>query len=233
MSQRSDVAKYDPTTPDAALIDACRDIESDDFEAAFAELYRRYRDRVYSIGYRMTGNAVDAMDVVQDSFRVLFQKIGSFRADSKFTTWLYRLVVNCSIDHKRRESTRTQRVSASLSLVDPTNEPVDPTDDPVACANSHELEQHVHAALGRLTPKLRAVLVLRYLEGLSYEELADTLQVQLGTIKSRLARAHVALERVLATSLPDYDYPYDGLEDGFTDEHSTGSDGDLAEGGVA
>jgi DNA-directed RNA polymerase specialized sigma24 family protein len=65
----------DPETPDRELIEACRDVQDDRFEAAFEELYRRYRDRVYSIAYRITGSATDAMDVVQESFRVLFLKI--------------------------------------------------------------------------------------------------------------------------------------------------------------
>ena len=93
----------DPQTPDRELIEACQDVQDDRFEAAFEELYRRYRDRVYSIAYRITGSTTDAMDVVQESFRVLFLKISTFRFDARFSTWLFRIVVNCSIDLKRRE----------------------------------------------------------------------------------------------------------------------------------
>ncbi|MEO0480032.1 MAG: sigma-70 family RNA polymerase sigma factor [Planctomycetota bacterium] len=192
---------------DEELTKICADVQSDAFEDAFAELYRRYRDRVYAIAYRMTGQSVDAMDVVQECFRVLFQKLGSFRADAKFSTWLYRLVVNCSIDHNRRETARTTRVPASLEQFDHGAEPADQSVDPLQSAADSELGEHVHRALGRLSDKLRSVLVLRYLEGLSYDQLAETLEIQLGTVKSRLARAHVALEQILEGSLPAHDYP--------------------------
>lgn len=201
------VTVYDHSTDEHALIEACRDIQRDDFDDAFAELYRRYRDRVYSIAFRMTGNAVDAMDVVQDSFRVLFLKIDSFRFDAKFSTWLFRIVVNCSIDMQRRESARSHGRTTSLGAIDAHQEPSDDTPDPADLASSSELGAHVHRALARLSPKLRAVLVLRYLEGMSYEQLAETLQIQLGTVKSRLARAHMALEGLLSGTLDAFGYP--------------------------
>jgi RNA polymerase sigma-70 factor (ECF subfamily) len=155
----------------------------------------------------MTGSANDAMDVVQDAFRVLFLKISTFRFDAQFSTWLFRIVVNCSIDHRRRERLKSNARGISLSAVESFAEPVDEGEDPAASAESAELGEQVHAALQRLSPKLRAVMVLRYLEGLSYEELADTLQIQLGTVKSRLARAHVALEQILAGKLAAFGYP--------------------------
>ncbi len=193
-------------TPERTLIEACQDVESDRFDTAFEELFSRYRNRVYSIAYRMCGNAVDAMDVVQDSFRVLFLKIGSFRFDSRFSTWLFRIVVNCSIDHKRRERVRSAVNSTSLSLLESRLEPATEEESPIEFAESTELGEHVHRALDRLSPKLRAVLVLRYLEGMSYEQLAETLEVQLGTVKSRLARAHLAIEGILAGSLDRFGY---------------------------
>jgi len=197
---------------DQQLIELCRRVEDDRFELAFEELYARYRDRVYSIAYRMTGTTTDALDVVQDSFRVLFLKISSFRFDSQFCTCLFRIVVNCSIYFHRRAKARSQRRGVSLTLVESGSEPSDEAPDPVARAEAAELGAHVHAALQRMSPKLRAVLVLRYLEGLSYEELADALQIQLGTVKSRLARAHVAPESLLSGSLAQFGYP--GATDG-------------------
>lgn len=198
-----------PVAPDQELVEACRDVQDERFEAAFEELYRRYRDRVYSIAYRMTGSATDAMDVVQDAFRVLFLKISTFRFDAQFSTWLFRIVVNCSIDHRRRERQKSRRAGVSLSALDAHCEPADEGEDPAACAETSELGEHVQASLQRLSPKLRAVMVLRYLEGLSYEELAETLQIQLGTVKSRLARAHIALEQVLAGKLEELGYTPD------------------------
>lgn len=188
----------DAQTPDRELIEACRDVQDDRFEAAFEELYRRYRDRVYSIAYRITGSTTDAMDVVQESFRVLFLKISTFRFDARFSTWLFRIVVNCSIDLRRRERQRSGRQGQSIQNLHEGTEPADESRDPLASAETSELGEQVQSAIARLSPKLRAILVLRYLEGLSYDEIAETLEVQLGTVKSRLARAHLAIEQVLA-----------------------------------
>jgi RNA polymerase sigma-70 factor (ECF subfamily) len=197
----------DPETPDRELIEACRDVQDDRFEAAFEELYRRYRDRVYSIAYRITGSATDAMDVVQESFRVLFLKISTFRFDARFSTWLFRIVVNCSIDLRRRERQRAGRLEQSLQSLHDGTEPADQGKDPLASAETSELGEQVQSAIARLSPKLRAILVLRYLEGLSYDEIAETLEVQLGTVKSRLARAHLAIEQVLAGKVSSLGIP--------------------------
>lgn len=190
--------------PDHDLVRACLDPDDDRFEAAFGELYDRYRDRVFSIAYRMLGTTSDAMDVAQESFSLLFRKLSSFRFDSKFSTWLFRLVVNCCVDHRRREASRPAS-SLSENSVDTETE----SGDPVAAAESSELEDHVQESLQRLSPKLRAVLILRYIEGQSYDELSQSLEISLGTVKSRLARAHLAFENVLDGTLASFDYPFD------------------------
>jgi RNA polymerase sigma-70 factor (ECF subfamily) len=205
--------------PDLDLVRACRNVNDEDFEAAFEDLYLRYRDRVYSIAYRMTGRASDAMDVVQDSFAMVFRKLSTFRFDSLFSTWLFRLVVNCSIDYRRRERTRSKPFAPAVVSLCVNDEPSDPTSNPVADAESSEFDRHIHSTLQRLSPKLRAVLVLRYLEGQSYEELAATLELSLGTVKSRLARAHVAMEQVLrgtlaAHGMTEHDNGVAGPEEG-------------------
>jgi RNA polymerase sigma-70 factor (ECF subfamily) len=185
--------------PDCALIEACRNPAGDGFEAAFEELFLRYRDRVYSIAFRITGSAVDAMDVVQESFGLVFRKLDSFRAGSLFSTWLFRIVVNCSIDLKRRERARAWQRDR---LETATEAAIDPDKGPEARASTHEIGGQVQAAIQLLSPKLRVILALRYLEGMSYDELAATLTVSLGTVKSRLARAHLALERVVREQFP-------------------------------
>lgn len=195
-----------PQDPEHALVRACQDSDPDKALNAFEALYQRHKDRVYAIAYRMTGSAPDAMDVAQDAFCLMFRKIGSFRFDAKFGTWLIRLTVNCCIDHKRRERARPTRNWASLTNLEDATEPVDPGDGPQSFAEEGELGEHVQTSLQRLSPKLRAVLVLRYLEGLSYEELSETLEISLGTVKSRLARAHIALERVLSGTLGPFGY---------------------------
>lgn len=185
--------------PDTELVAACRHPEHEGFEAAFEQLYLKYRDRVYSIAFRVSGSAADAMDIVQEAFSLVFRKLDSFRSNSLFSTWLFRIVVNCSIDLKRREhSRRFWRSDQELG----GEEPADPSVGPVGKAETSELALQVQEAIQELSPKLRAILALRYLEEMSYEDLAVTLGLSMGTVKSRLARAHIALERVLHESYP-------------------------------
>jgi RNA polymerase sigma-70 factor (ECF subfamily) len=189
--------------PDAELVLACRNPLDDGFEGAFEKLFLRYRDRAYSIAYRVTGSAVDAMDAVQESFGLVFRKLGGFRSDSLFSTWLFRIVVNCSIDQRRREQAKGMVTGETAELA--MGEAVSEGAGPDAMAAATEVGSDVQQALGKLSPKLRAVLALRYLEAMSYEELAQTLEVSLGTVKSRLARAHLALERVIREQFPQLD----------------------------
>ena len=204
------------TDPDLALVTRCCDPNSDEFEAAFEALYTRYRDRVYSMAYRITGNATDAMDVVQEAFSLLFRKISGFRGEALFSTWLFRIVVNCAIDARRQKRSGIRGRTASLdagSLAEPVQTGVD---GPTEVAEHHELGDHLHVSLQRLSPKLRAILVLRYLEHQSYEQLAATLEMSMGTVKSRLARAHVALEQVLHGTLEPFGFSQ-GAEDADSD----------------
>ncbi|GAB4142259.1 MAG: RNA polymerase sigma factor RpoE [Planctomycetota bacterium] len=181
--------------PDADLVAALRRPENEGFEQAFEALYLKYRDRVYSVAFRICGSAADAMDALQEAFSLVFRKLHLFRADSLFSTWLFRIVVNCSIDLRRKG----RRLVDAPGLVE---EPQDDSAGPLASAESSEFSDQMQQAIGMLSPKLRAILALRYLEDMTYEELAATLDLSMGTVKSRLARAHLALERVLLTSFP-------------------------------
>ncbi len=190
--------------PDRDLVKACQNPGSEDFEPAFSALYEKYRDRVFNIAWRVTGDPVEAMDVCQETFTMLLRKISSFHFDSKFSSWLYRIVVNSSIDSKRKSGSRRRREvefphfqdeDRPFSLEDPASQA--PEEEVV----QKEREEIVQGAIQKLSPKLRAVVVLRYVQGLSYEEVATILQVSLGTVKSRLARAHLALNRSLAPLL--------------------------------
>lgn len=189
--------------PDLVLVRACQEADPDRAEAAFEALYQRYRDRVYSIAHRITGRSADAMDVLQEAFSLLFRKIGGFRSDALFSTWLFRIVVNCSVDHVRQKRQRHGRWGHSLEELE--DGPAHDANGPMASAVTREVGEQVQACIARLSPKLRAVLALRHLEGLSYEELAATLNLSMGTVKSRLARAHAALEDVLRRHLPGYE----------------------------
>lgn len=190
--------------PDADLIAACRDPNGEGFEQAFGQLFDRYRDRVYAIAYRVLGHAGDALDVTQESFALVFRKLALFRGGSLFSTWLFRIVVNCSIDFRRKSAPkralRFQPTDETAAAAVPDDRP-GPGDRAVASEVSSQVQQ----AMGELSPKLRAILALRYLEDMSYEELAVTLGLSLGTVKSRLARAHLALEIVVKTRFPQLD----------------------------
>jgi RNA polymerase sigma-70 factor (ECF subfamily) len=193
--------------PDKDLVLACQAGDLRALDGDFRRLYDRYRDRVYNVCFRITGSATDALDASQETFGILFRKIGEFRFQSRFSSWVYRIAVNASIDLKRRSSSR--RVG-SLEAFQEEGEVhdggrFDISDDegegPGAAASRHELELEIQRAIDRLSPKLRAITVLRYVEHLSYGEISETLQISLGTVKSRLARAHEALDRELAPVL--------------------------------
>jgi RNA polymerase sigma-70 factor, ECF subfamily len=173
------------------------------FESAFEELFNKYRDRVYSIAFRITGSAVDAMDVLQDSFSLVFRKLQTFRGGSLFSTWLFRIVVNCGIDQRRRNQQRP--VSSLQMTTEVSHEPIDQMPSPGDRAEATELGGQVQEAISLLSPKLRVILALRYLEDMTYEDLAATLGLSLGTVKSRLARAHLALENLVRTRFPHLD----------------------------
>lgn len=194
------------TDPDRELVLACQETRPSGFEGAFRDLYDLYKDRVYNVCYRITGNPADALDASQETFGILFRKVAEFRFESRFSSWVYRIAVNASIDLKRRASVKR---SASLDALQGRNaedghqlELTDETGEaPMAAASRHELEAEIQRAITRLSPKMRAITVLRYLESLSYEEISESLGVSLGTVKSRLSRAHDALDRELTPVL--------------------------------
>ena len=192
--------------PDASLVEACQAQTVSGLEGPFRTLYNQYKDRVYNVCYRVTGNATDALDASQETFGILFRKIGGFRFQSRFSSWVYRIAINASIDLKRRQNPRRL---ASLEAITSSEENEgtrfdleDPTADlPAEVASRRELESEVQRAISRLSPKLRSITVLRYIESLSYDEIAESLDISLGTVKSRLSRAHAAMDRELTPVL--------------------------------
>lgn len=193
--------------PDRDLVLACQTAAPRGLDGPFRDLYEQYKDRVYNVCYRITGNATDALDAAQETFGILFRKIGEFRFESRFSSWVYRIAVNASIDLRRRAGSRW--VASLDALRDEGSRREhrrhDPADEraesPVRAAGRQEFEAEVQRAILRLSPKMRAITVLRYVEGLSYDEIAESLQISLGTVKSRLARAHRALDRELTPVL--------------------------------
>jgi RNA polymerase sigma-70 factor (ECF subfamily) len=167
---------------------------------ALGQLFDRHQRRVFNVAWRVLGDRVLAEDVVQEVFTRLPRVAKGFRGDASLTSWLYRVTVNRAIDRRRREARRPARRFGDTPIeIEGSGLPgrARPT-SPEGEARAHERAERVQAALLTLSPKLRAVAVLRYVEGLSYEELAEAIGCSLGTIKSRLNRAHTALAAALA-----------------------------------
>jgi RNA polymerase sigma-70 factor (ECF subfamily) len=169
------------------LIDACR---SGDREA-FGCLFEIHSKRIFSIARRLSGDNSVAMDIVQDTFLKLFSSIGNFRGESEFEAWIYRLAVNRCIDNLRR----TRRY---IPMADAFPGALFASADSFADLVRAELQHRVRWAVERLSPDQRTVVVLRYTDGLSYDEIAAALGCSPGTVASRLNRAHKVLHRRLA-----------------------------------
>lgn len=161
-------------------------------QEAFRVLFETYKDRVYSIALRYSGDRAMAMDIAQDTFLKLMSAIREYRGEAQFETWLFRMVVNRCLDHHRRGRRLMPIVTGLIDLVSTTGETV------LHHLLRTEFETSVQAAVGKLVPEQRIVIVLRYTEGLSYEQIAEILGCTTGTVGSRLNRAHKALERRLA-----------------------------------
>jgi RNA polymerase sigma-70 factor (ECF subfamily) len=159
---------------------------------AFRALFEKYKDMVYSVALRYSGDAAVAQDIAQDTFLKLYSTIGSFRGDANFDSWLYRLVVNSCFDLKRKTRRLTPLVDEALSVLRTPDLSV--LDEVLRS----ELSAHVRSVVEGLAPDQRMVVVLRYTQGLSYDEIAAILGCAPGTIASRLNRAHKILARRLA-----------------------------------
>jgi RNA polymerase sigma-70 factor (ECF subfamily) len=171
------------------VIEACQRGEDE----AFGVLFEAYQDRVYSIALRFSGDRATALDIAQETFLKLFSRIRDFRWEASFDSWLYRLVVNSCLDHQRR---RRRLVPFLEGLVDVFR--TAPDESALQGLLRAETRDHVRQVIGKLPPGLRMVVVLRYTEGLPYEEIAEILGCPPGTVASRLNRAHKLLERRLA-----------------------------------
>jgi RNA polymerase sigma-70 factor (ECF subfamily) len=162
----------------AQVVAGCRNQEP----AAQRSLVLATQDQVYRLLFRLVGQQ-DAEDVAQLVYLQVFQRIGQFRGDSSFTTWLYRLTVNEAMRHLRRERSRRKRL---LSL--------EPKDDRSHRGDREEARELLARALEKLAPELRAVFLLREVERLPYSEIAAALEIPMGTVASRLNRAREELQ---------------------------------------
>lgn len=164
---------------------------------ALAILVDRHKDLVYRVAMQITKNSDDASDVLQDAFLKVYDSINAFRQESAFETWLYRIVVNLSIDAVKKRK-RQQESMASLSGVSDVHQSRDAQQDPTRQAERNELQEWVTQAVNSLSIKHRSVVILHELEGLSHPQIAEILDCSEGTVRSRLHYARKKLRVLLA-----------------------------------
>src|SRR5215203_2181568 len=174
---------------DGRVIEACQQGD----RAAFQLLFETYKDKVFSIAvYSSGGDRALADDVTQQIFLKLFTAIRQFRGDSEFTTWVYRLVVNACLDERRRRR-RLLPWGETVAMRSPGDKK--PQEKQYARL---EVAEAVRAAIGELKPKFRLPILLKYIEGLSYDEIASVMGCSKGTVASRLNRGHSQLAKRLS-----------------------------------
>ena len=162
---------------------------------AFETLVTAYEKTVYNLALRMVGNPQDAEDMTQEAFLKAYNSLDSFRGDSKFSVWLYRIVSNVCLDHLRKKNRRS---TVSLSVEDDEGEEIqldipDTALSPEAMLEQKLTREAVRRGLQSLDEDARQILLLREIQGLSYEEIAQALSLESGTVKSRIFRARKKL----------------------------------------
>lgn len=188
---------------DSALLEGLRAGE----ETAYEALIQRFEQPIFNIVSRLLDDPADAADVVQEVFLKVFRNVASFRGESSIKTWIYRIAVN-EARNQRRWFSRHRRQEVNLEIDEPgdglkgyRNWLPDPGRSPFELTLDHETQVLIETALAEVNPKFRAALVLREIEGLSYEEVGEILEISLGTVKSRILRGRDALKKHLAGRL--------------------------------
>ena len=164
---------------------------------AFETLVRLYEKRVFALAVRMCGSREDAAEASQEAFLAAWQGLAFFRGESSFSTWLYRLTSNACVDLLRREGRHRAAAGPSLDDEEAGLDVPDQTLSPQDEAERRELREAIDRGLEALTPEHRQVLVLREMHQLSYDEIADVLSLDVGTVKSRISRARKQLRNFL------------------------------------
>ena len=179
-----------PDIDESQLIDASLQGNT----GAFGQLVQLHQNRLFNAMAHFCGNATEAEDVVQEAFLQAYLKLAKFQQNSQFYTWLYRIAHNAAISRKRR-----RRVEASVdkNREDTGLEPVDAGDAPGDRMIREEQAAQVHQALATLSDEHREILILREMDGCDYEQIAETLDINVGTVRSRLHRARMQLRERL------------------------------------
>src|SRR5215475_8754717 len=170
-------------------------------DAAYDELVRTYSASIFHVAYRMLGDSAEASDAVQEIFLKVFRNIGGFKGEAALKTWVFRIAFSELLNRLRWW--RRRHRFATMSLDEQPNgtgighSVPSPSPTPEQMLQSKEQETAIHQALGRLSKDHRSIIVLRDIEGFSYNEIADVLGVSIGTVKSRLARARSDLKKSL------------------------------------
>lgn len=191
--------RYADTTDDSALARACRDGDLKAFEL----LVERHQTLMINVAFRMTGVYEDACDVVQDAFIAAWRKIGDYRGEAKFSTWLTAIVINLSRNRLQQFQQREKREAYSLNAPLPDSDgermrelPAD-GQSVLEQLEEEELQRFLKNCMDALAPEFREVLVLRDMQEMSYEEVGGILKLRDGTVKSRLFRARDAVKECL------------------------------------
>jgi RNA polymerase sigma-70 factor (ECF subfamily) len=171
---------------DVALVPACQRGD----RGAFRALFEQYREPVLRLAYRFTGHVDDAEDLAQEIFVRLFERLGTFRGESSFSTWLYRLAVNVCLNSQRRPP-------APESLEALEDEPIDGASNPASAYAQRELSEQLQFAVAALPESLRSVFVLVGMEDLSYQQAADVLGLTVEAVRMRMSRARRELRERL------------------------------------
>ena len=171
--------------------------------AAFEQLMRQHEGRMYAVALRMCGNREDAQDCLQEAMLRVYRAMSGFKGQSSFSTWVYRITMNTCLDELRRGKRR--KASSLDERIDAGWAPVDDMDTPEHHAMRSEQRRALERAIQELPEDMRSAVVLRDIQGCSYDEIADILDTNVGTIKSRISRARSRLREILSAQMELFD----------------------------
>jgi len=175
----------------------------------FEELVLAYQNRLFAAMLAVLGNRQDAEDVTQEAFTKAFLKLDAFQAKSSFFTWLHRIAFNLAIDLRRRDARSRNLGKVSLETAGDALRSTEPL--PPVTTEQNETHQRIYAALAMIDPERRSVITLRDLQGMDYSEIAQVLEIPIGTVRSRLHRARIELKDILREYIqPDSTVPARG-----------------------